>query len=126
MTIDHRVEFLYEPHGDRYPVVTVKVSGVHDVGRLLATLARGNCEHASVAFDAGRDLNRTEEGRATLRYLEGHGGPKLGPPPCEECEAGRHDECFEKLYPHDPVDGAVCGCFEAAGEWGHATLEEVS
>lgn len=126
MALDQRTEFLYEPHGERYPSVVIKATGVHDVGRLIATLARGNCEHISVAYEVGRELNRSEEGRATLRYLESHGGPKLGPLPCEECAEGNHAGCFQRLYPHDPVDGAVCGCFEAAGDFAHVTLEEAS
>lgn len=118
MTIDHNLEFLYERDGDRYPVLRLRVDGVHDVGRVLATLARGNCEHAHVAYAVGRELNRTWEGRATLAYLERHGGPKLGPSPCEACTEGVHRECDQVLHPDDPIDGAVCGCYEA-DEPGH-------
>lgn len=123
MTIDHAIEILYEPRGERYPALTLRVKGVHDVGRVLATMARGNCEHAAVAYDAGRDLNKTPEGRATLAYLESHGGPTLGPPTCDECAAENHSECYQRLYPYDPIDGAVCGCFEAVGDDKHSVME---
>lgn len=126
MTLDQRTELLYEPHGEKYPVLYVRADGVHDVGRLIATLAHGNCEHAALAYEVGRELNRTPEGRATLAYLERQGGPKLGPSPCEPCDAGNHAECEQALYPADPIDGAVCGCFEAAGEWGHEAMERDS
>lgn len=118
MTISHRVEFLYEPRGARYPHLVILVDGVHDVGRMIANLSQGNCEHAEVAFEIGRELNRTEEGRATLRYLEGQGGLKLAPPPCEECADNNHEGCHQVHYPYDPIDGAVCGCYEA-GEHRH-------
>lgn len=126
MTLQQRVEWRYDSDGRKFPVLTVTVEGVHDVGRLAATLARGNCEHSSLARDIGRDLNRTQEGRSTLAYLEGHGGPKLRPLPCEECAGGNHAACHQRLYPHDAYDGSVCGCFEAEGDYGHAQLEIAS
>lgn len=113
--INQTIEFLYEPHGDRFPELRIRVDGVHDVGRMLAVLVKGNCEHAALAYEIARTLNRTPEGRSTLRYLEGCGGPKLAPQPCEACLEGDHAGCYQVLYPYDPIDGAVCGCYEAGG-----------
>lgn len=121
MTLSQNLDWPYERDGNRFPSLRLRIEGVHDVGRVIATLARGNCEHAALAFEIGRELNKTKDGRATLAYLEGHGGPKLGPAPCEECHGGNHSECEELLYPNEPFDGSVCGCFEA-GEIEHVPV----
>ncbi len=41
MSLDQRVELRFEPTGDKYPRVVIIADGVHDVGRLIATLAHG-------------------------------------------------------------------------------------
>jgi hypothetical protein len=67
--------------GQAAPIVTVTASGVHDVGRLLNTLARGNCEQFSLADSIARLLRydrRRRGGLFTLKYLESHGGAVLG------------------------------------------------
>lgn len=109
MSLDQSIQILFEPHGEKYPRLVVRANGVHDVGRLLAALARGNCEHLDVANGAARELNRTTEGRATLTYLHDCGGPDLTPAPCEPCAEGDHDHCWSST---DPTE-APCGCFEA-------------
>lgn len=98
------IEWRFDAQGNTYPELRVTVDGCHDVGRLAATLASGNCEHGDAARRIGRDLNRTADGRAVIAYLVGHGGPDLAPPPCDPCTAGEHDDCW-----HDPPEW-VCGC----------------
>lgn len=112
MSLDQSIQILFETHsGERYPRLVVRADGCHDVGRLLATLAQGNCEHLGIAHDAARAMNRTEAGRATLAYLHRQGGPDLTPPKCEPCAEGAHGECWTATDP-DSLDSA-CGCFEA-------------
>ena len=114
MSLEQSVQLLFEQTtGEKYPRLVIRADGVHDVGRLLATLARGNCEHLGIAHDAARQLNRTPEGRATLAYLERHGGPMLAPHSCEECEGGNHDGCWQADRHFDPVNDGPCGCYEA-------------
>ncbi len=58
------------------PIVTITARGCHDVGRLIECLAYGNSEQAHVAHTLVRRLKRKRAGRATLRYLQSHGGGK--------------------------------------------------
>jgi len=112
MSLDQSIQILFETHGgERYPRLIVKADGCHDVGRLLAALAHGNCEQAHVARAAARELNRTEPGRATLAYLHRQGGPDLTPPKCEPCAAGDCDGCWSVLSPYGEDE---CGCYDAA------------
>jgi hypothetical protein len=107
--LDQNLQMRYDTiTGERFPHVAVTVEGVHDVGRLLACLARGNVEQASLAFDIARSLNSTPEGRYTLEYLERHGGPRIGPTHCEQCDAGNHADCYQVEDPYE----YVCACFE--------------
>lgn len=111
MSYDHRTEMLYEQHGGaQYPRLVIRVDGCHDVGRMLANLARGNCEHGELAREIARDLNRSEPGRATLAYLVSHGGPDLTPGPCDPCAEGDHEGCWSIL---SPAPDDECGCHDA-------------
>lgn len=90
--ITHSIEYV--GYGtEQSPKLTLVVDGVHDVGRILNTLARGNVEHSSEAREAATELRRTPVGQYTMKYLEGHGGPVLGHDPntrCDDCGRGRY------------------------------------
>lgn len=126
MSLDQSIQMLFDQTtGEKYPRLVIRANGVHDVGRLLAALARGTCEHLGVAHDAARELNRQPEGRYTLAYLERHGGPKLAPPSCDPCAEGNHDDCWQGSDDYDPIDGP-CGCYEAETGWENRHRREVS
>lgn len=84
------------------------VDGVHDVGRMLATLARGNVEHSSQAHEAATELRRTKEGRDALAYLESHGGPRLGSDPNVRCEDCGHQRFMDPDYISPPINCPEC------------------
>lgn len=96
-------------YNQHYPILTVTADGVHDVGRMLATLARGNVEHADAARKAATAMRETGGlGVATLAYLESHGGPRLGNDPntvCGDCGAQRYID--EGLVPL-PINCPEC------------------
>ena len=60
-------------HGD--PVAVMVVTGNLHVSRLVALLARGNCEQVAHGDRLNRQLRRHNGGRAALALLKAHGGP---------------------------------------------------
>lgn len=102
------ISYSLAMRGPAGPRLILTVDGVHDVGRVLATLARGNVEHASVAHDVGTDLRRSKAGTATLQYLEDAGGPVLGNEPNVYCEDCGHRQYVELDYVTTPFNCPVC------------------
>lgn len=85
MSLDFAITWQEQPDpagGPAAPILTVTAAGVHDVGRLLNTLATGNCEQYKVADEVARRLRNSRKrgrpGLLTLQYLESHGGAVLG------------------------------------------------
>lgn len=105
--INHEVNYTQTTEG-RAPQLVLYVDGIHDVGRVLATLARGNVEHSSQAHEAATELRRSKEGRATLTYLESHGGPTLGHDPNVKCPECGHEQYVDLDYVTTPFNCPYC------------------
>lgn len=65
------------------PIVTLTVSGTHDVSRLVHLLRRGTIEQGVAGNRLARQLRKTDGGRAALELLKQHGGPDLTQEPVE-------------------------------------------
>lgn len=106
--IKHSIDYVPVHDGKKWPQLTIVVDGPHDVGRLLATLARGNVEHMSEAQEAATELRRTSMGRETMAYLESHGGPVLGHNPNARCDECGYEQYVSEEYGWLPINCPRC------------------